>query len=188
MGLKRCVGIVLLCVLLTGCAGQNQELDRVMTFRAALLAGSGCSFDASVTADYGDEVYTFSMACLGDGQGNLTFSVTEPETISGITGSISNDGGKLTFDDKALAFALLADGQVTPVSAPWLLVKTLRGGYVTSCTMEEDLLRVSIDDSYQEDALHLDIWFGQGDNPVRAEILWDDRRILSLEVKNFEIL
>ena len=75
-----------------------------------------------------------------------------------------------------------------PVCAPWIFAKTLRGGYVTSCGMEEELMRVSIDDSYREDALHLDIWFDEANKPKHAEILWKDRRILSLEVKEFEFL
>ena len=118
----------------------------------------------------------------------MTFTVKEPESIAGITGSVSAQGGKLTFDDTALAFDLLAEGQVTPVTAPWLLVKTLRGGYVTSCGMEEEKLRVSIDDSYREDALRLDIWFDNNNVPNHAEILWANRRILSLEITSFEIL
>lgn len=159
-----------------------------MTFRAKMLAGLGCSFDAVITADYQDVLYTFEVCCRGDEQGNLTFTVVEPETISGITGSINSEGGELTFDNQALAFERLADGQLTPISAPWLLVRTLRGGYVSSCTTEDQRLRVAINDSYEEDALRLDIWFGAGDVPEYAEILWEDRRIVSLEVKNFEIL
>ena len=186
--MKKLVSVLVLLIVLTGCAGDNGELDRTMALRAKLLAASGCSFDAVITADYGDKTYSFSVSCTSDGQGDVTFTVNDPESIAGITGTISGEGGKLTFDDTALAFELLADGQVTPVSAPWLLVKTLRGGYVRACTVDGEQIRVSIDDSYEEDALHLDIWLGEGDLPVRGEILFDNRRILSLEVKNFEIL
>lgn len=186
--MKKAVSVLALLILLAGCAGDHKELDRTMALRAKLLAASGCSFDAVITADYGDKTCSFAVSCTSDGQGNVTFEVAEPESIAGITGTISGEGGKLTFDDTALAFELLADGQVTPVSAPWLLVKTLRGGYVTACGADGAQIRVSIDDSYEEDALHLDIWLGEGDLPVRGEILFDDRRILSLEVKNFEIL
>lgn len=178
-----------MAVLLTGCRGENRELDRMMEFRASLLSGMGCSFQAVVTADYQDELYQFTLDCRCDEQGGLHFNVMEPESISGISGVISGEGGKLTFEnDAALAFETLADGQVTPVTAPWLLIKTLRGGYVTSCGTESDMMRVSIDDSYRDDALHLDIWFDGEDLPKHAEILWADRRILSLEVTNFEIL
>lgn len=160
-----------------------------MEFRASLLSGMGCSFQAVITADYQEELYSFTLDCHSDEKGSLHFTVVEPESISGISGLISGEGGKLTFDnDEALAFEMLADGQVTPVTAPWLLVKTLRSGYVTSCGMDGDLMRVSIDDSFQDEALHLDFWFTDENIPKHAEILWADRRILSLEVTKFEIL
>lgn len=186
--MKRVLYLLLAAVLLAGCGVQNQELDRAMELRAKLLAAAGCSFDAVVTADYSDKTYTFTVAYQSDSEGNVTFTVKEPETIQGITGNISAKGGKLTFDDKALAFELLADGQVTPVSAGYLLVKTLRGGYVRGCGTDGDEIKLLIDDSYQEDALHLDIRLGQDNLPIFAEILYKDRRFLSLEVKNFRLL
>ena len=182
--MKRIVSIFCLLVLLAGCTGKEAELDRAMSLRAKLLA-QGVSFDADITADYGDKTYTFSMNCQSDTQGNLTFSVTSPTTITGVTGTVSATGGKLTFDEQALAFDMMADDQLSPVSGPWILMQTLRSGYLTSCTLENDLLRVAIDDSYADDALHLDIWLNESDLPVRGEILWEGRRLLSITVKNF---
>lgn len=161
-------------------------LDRAMTLRAAMIAAP-VSFDANITADYGEKSYTFSMKCTCDTKGDLKFEVTEPQSIHGITGIISGNGGKLTFDDTALAFELMADDQLSPVSAPWVLMKTLRGGYLTSCTQEGDYLRVAIDDSYEEDALHLDIWLDSDDHPKQAEIFWKGRRLLTVSVENFVI-
>ena len=182
------ISLVLMAVLLCGCAGKNQELDQALELRTQLLAAEGCSFQAVVTADYSDKTYTFTVDYQSDSQGNVTFTVKEPETIQGITGSISSEGGKLTFDDKALAFDLLADGQVTPVSAGYLLVKTLRSGYVRSCGKAGDNIQLLIDDSYHEDALLLDILLGRENLPVSAEILYKDRRFLSLDIKNFRLL
>lgn len=171
-------------VLLTGCTGKDEQLERAMTLRAEMIA-KNVSFDAEITADYGDTSHTFAMKCQADTQGNLTFEVTEPASIAGVTGTVSSAGGKLTFDGAALAFELMADGQLSPVSAPWVLIRTLRGGYLTSCTQEGESLRVAIDDSYEEDALHLDIWLDEKDLPKLAEIYWQGRRLLTVSVSNF---
>lgn len=179
--------LMLILRIFTGCGSADPELERAMNLRSQLLAHS-CSFDAEITADYGDKIHTFTVYCEGDPQGNLGFQIKSPETIEGITGQLSAGGGKLTFDETALAFPLLADGQVTPVSAPWLLLKTLQGGYLTSAGMEENDLRLTIHDSYEADALQLDIWLDGEDKPLRADILYDGRRILSLSVANFQIL
>lgn len=187
--MRRAAALMLiLLITLTGCSGMRNQIDRAMALRSKLLSGNGCSFTAQITADYGEKLHTFSMQCQGDTQGNLTFTVTEPESISGITGMVSLEGGKLTFDDVALEFPLLADDQVTPVSAPWILLKTLRGGYLTSANEEGELLRLTIDDSYEDDALQLDIWLNSQNQPVQADILYDGRRILSLTVTDFQIL
>jgi len=87
-----------------------------------------------------------------------------------------------------LIFELLADGQITPVSAPWILIKTLRSGYLNACTYTDNGLMLIIDDSYEEDALQLDIWLNDENIPTEAEILWDGRRILSLQISNFVYL
>lgn len=182
--MKKLICALFTVVLLCGCADTEAQLDRAMELRAQLIA-SAVSFDAEITADYGDKSYTFTMKCASTTDGNVTFEVTKPSTIAGITGTVGADGGKLTFDDTALAFELMADGQFSPVAAPWVLMKTLRGGYLTSCTQEEDGLRVSIDDSYEEDALHLDIWLDGNDLPKYAEVYWQGRRLLAVTVSNF---
>lgn len=185
--LKKAVTILLTVSFLSGCAGQNRDLERGIKLRTQLLGSSGCSFDADITADYGDKVYSFSLQCQSDDGGNLRFTVTKPDSIAGIQGSVDGSDGALTFDGIALHFPLLADNQLTPVSAPWLLMKTLRTGYITSAGAGKENLRLSIDDSYADDALHLDIWLDNSNNPFQAEILFRERKILSLDVKNFRM-
>ena len=184
--LKRMVLALCAAVLLCGCTADDGQLDRAMNLRAQMIAKE-VSFDAQILADYGDKTYEFAMKCQAGTDGTLRFSVTEPKTISGISGTVAEKGGKLTFDDVALSFDLMADGQLNPVSAPWVLVKTLRSGYLTSCCEEEGGLRIAIDDSYEEDALHLDIWLNEQDEPRQAEIYWQGRRLLSIGITNFQM-
>jgi hypothetical protein len=90
--MKKGLALICLALFLTGCSAES-ELELGMAFRDSLLSGNGCCFEASITADYGDELYEFTMDCQGDAQGNVEFCVTSPETISGITGNISEAGG-----------------------------------------------------------------------------------------------
>jgi len=186
--MNRLLCILISLVFLCGCRGTEEQIGNALELRQRLLGAEGCTFTAEITADYGDDLYQFTMECTGDNTGNLQFTVCQPQSISGITGRITELGGTLTFDNSALAFAPIADGQLTPVTAPWIFLKTLRSGYIASCTAEEELIYLQIDDSYSEKALHLDIWLDKNYIPVRGEILWEGRRILSLNIKDFTIL
>lgn len=185
--MKRILVLLLAVMMLCGCSANADSMDRAMNLRGKIQQKE-VTFDTSLTADYGDKVYTFSMTCRGDTQGNLQFTVTEPESIAGITGKVSKGSGKLTFDGQVLAFDILADGLISPVSGPWVMLETLRSGFLTSCSREGELLRVAIDDSYEEKALHLDIWLSEEDLPQQCEIYWQGRRLLSMDVKNFAFL
>ena len=87
--MKKLAALLLALLMLTGCSKTRDMLDKAMTLRADLLACESCSFDAAITADYGDELHNFAMHCIGDNDGNLEFTVSEPESIAGITGVIS---------------------------------------------------------------------------------------------------
>lgn len=186
--MKKLAVLLAFVVLLAGCSGSNAQMDRVLALRSKLLQGKGCRFDAVITADYGKNLYEFTLQCTADEKGNLEFTVIQPESIAGISGRISAQGGALTFDDQALAFDLLAEGQFSPVSAPWIFLKTIRSGYIRACGVDDEYLLANMEDSYADDALQLDVWLGQGDLPIRGEILYAGRRCLSMDVKNFQIL
>jgi len=183
---KRAISLLLM-LLLTGC-NADTEIERGMALRSAILQGNGCRFEAQIHAEYPEAIGVFGMKCDYEPSGEITFSVTEPESISGITGKISGRQGMLTFDETVLTFVPLSDEQISPVSAPWIFMKTLTSGYLTSACMEEEHLRLTIDDSYESDALTVDIWIDAEDCPVRAEAICNGRRILSLDIRNFVIL
>lgn len=182
MKCKRVISLFFV-LLLTGCRAST-ELERGMALRSLLLKAEAVSFDARVTAEYEDRKGSFTLHCQFDNQGDMAFTVTEPESIAGIRGTVSQEGGRLLFEDNALFFELLTDKRISPVTAPWILMKTLRSGYITSVCTEGEQLRLTINDSYREDAQQLDIWCGEKDMPLRAEILSEGMRILTIEVKN----
>lgn len=185
--MKRILVLLSCLLILSGCGTENST-DRAMALRQKLLSCSGCSFDATITADYSDVVYTFAMQCQVKENGDVSFTVTQPDSISGITGIVTSEEGQLTFDSTVLSFSKLADGQITPVIAPWVFIHTLRSGYIRSCADTQDGVMLVIDDSYEKDPLQLDIWLNGQDIPVNAEILWQGRRIVSLKIENFTVV
>ena len=173
--------------MLSGCASDSEEMDGVMSLRSQISSDASCSFKMTVTADYGDAVNSFVLSCVSDSSQDLKITVDEPESISGISFVINCDTGKLVFDDQLLVFALLADGVISPVSAPWFFLKALRSGYITSCGNDNDNIKVCIDDSYKQIPYTLDVWL-RNNKPTFAEIIWEGKRILSMEIYDFEIL
>jgi hypothetical protein len=128
------------------------------------------------------------MLCSVDKAGNLSFQVSTPKTIAGVTGAFSSVGGELTFDDEVLTFPVLADGQISPVSAPWFFLTALRSGYMKACEVVDDGFRLIINDSYAEDVIQVDIYTDSDYIPVHADFLWQGRRIVSLNIENFRLL
>lgn len=185
--MKKATSLLLLTILLAGCSSGGKAMERCLKLRTTLLAAPSCTFEADITADYGDKLQSFTLQCQADGEGTVAFTVVKPQSIAGITGIVDGSDGKLTFDETVLYIPMLTDGQLTPVAAPWLLLKTLRSGCIAAVGQDRDGLLVSIDDSYDDDALRLDIRLDTTDTPTRAEVTYRERKILSLEVRNFRI-
>ena len=185
----RSVIVIFTCfiILLTGCSNVNAPIDKAISLRNQIECSNGCAFLATVTADYGDELYAFSMDCVTDKEGNLAFTVITPDTISGITGRISAKGGELVFDNNVLGFQTMADGMLTPVVAPWIFIRTLKSGYLKGCAEIDTGFEILADDSYADGALHLCIVVEES-LPKIAEIFWNGRRILTISVENFRYL
>lgn len=176
-------------LFLFGCSERDSGMDRALALRQGLLGCTSCSFDAEITADFGDKTYSFTMTCQGNSDGSLAFTVQKPDTISGISGVLSAKGGQITFEeDRCVAFPMLAEGEITPVGGPWVLYNALRSGYILSCGMEGDQLRMTLNDTYEEEAFQVDVWLDGEDRPTVAEILWKGRRVLTIQVTNFQIL
>lgn len=174
-------------LLLTGCVPESESVKNGIHLREMLLEGDSCSFQARIHADFDDSSYDFAVSCETDKTGGLRFSVLEPDLISGISGIIDQQSGKITFDDAILSFPLLAEGMIPPVCGPWVFYKALTGGYIKACGEEDGLYRLTINDSFQMENICVEIWLKEY-TPVYAEILWQGSNILSIRISNFEIV
>lgn len=182
--------LALLGLLLAGCAGgQEKAMDQALRFRSSLLEAGGAAFTAEITADYGDKTYTFTADCKAGQTGDLDFTVTAPEAISGIAGTVTAQGGQLKFDDTALDFGLLADGQLSPAGSAYAVAQSWRSGYITACGREDGSLRMSVDGRFLGEAVTVDTWLEEEKTvPFYAEICYNNRRVLSLRLRDFQFL
>ena len=185
--MKRMLALLIVLLIFSGCAGEN-ELSQAMALRQKILTEKGYAFDAVITADYGEKLYTFGVACQSDATGTLQFNVISPETIAGITGTLSPKGGQLTFDDKMLAFELLVEEQLSPISMPWVVMHSVGSGFIRSSGNDGEDLYIQIDDSYAGESLQIDLWCDKTVLPKYAEILYRGKRILSMKIENFRFL
>ena len=183
--MKKFICLLALLVL-TGCAPGNGAMEQALQTRADLLGARQVSFDAKISADYIDHVEQFTLRCQVNEAGTVRFEVIDPEAISGITGSVAGMQGTLTFDDTILAFPLMAQERLSPVSGPWVLMRSLRSGQITACVQEDGLLHLTVDDTYGEDPLTLEIWL-RDDTVVAAEIAWRGMRQMTMELEQFTI-
>lgn len=173
-------------LLLTGCAGAGGEEAQALALRQRLAEGTEVTFTAEISANYIDTLERFSMDCRADASGRMGFTVSSPEEIAGIRGTVSGETGSLEFEDTVLAFPLMARERISPVSGPWILLQAMSGGYITACVREDQILHVTVEDTFAGAELTVDLWVRE-DAILSGEIAWQGIRQMSLIIDNFSV-
>ena len=176
--------IVVLCSFLIGC-GDNSGMDQAVELRNRLSQNQGISFCCTITADYVDSIRSFQLECEVNDVGDVLFRVISPDTISGITGHIDGKNGSFYFENYMVSYPLLADGLLSPVSMPWLVAKALLSGYIRSTSLDDDNIRITVDDTFSGQTLQVDFWIKEDLSIEYCEIIWEGRRLLSMKVESF---
>lgn len=174
-------------LLLSGCGKQGGgKMDEALAYRASLLSAGGCSFRAEITADYGETVLPFAAQCQAEEE-SVSFTLLEPESIRGITGSVEGKTGKLTFDGQAVSFGTLVDGTVSPAAAPYVLCQSWREGYISAVGQDDAGLRMTVNGTYAGNDLITDTWLDPEKGvPFCAEVCYNGQRILSVQISEFQ--
>ena len=161
-------------------------LEPAIEFRAALLQAGGCSFRAEIEADFGDTVECFTVDCAFTTDGTARLTLIEPETLAGITATVTNGGGKITYDGMAVDFGLLANGNVIPAAAPALTALSWSGEYISAAGWEDDVYRVTYEKDFDEKRLQIETYF-KNDLPILAEVCYNNQRILKLTISDYSL-
>ena len=180
--MKRILPLFL--VFLLGCSGPDPSMEAALDLRSRCLASPNVRFRAEIRADYITGFEEFTLDCETSPDGAVAFRVVRPEAIADICGTVRRDEGTVEFDGAVLAYPLMAQGRLSPLSGPWVVMKAIRSGCIIAAGQEGELTRITIDDSYADNALTVDVWLEDG-QVIQAEVAWEGLRCLVMTFDDF---
>lgn len=186
--MRTIIAFIISVSILCGCSERQDSISKALILRQLFSAENTVEFCADITADYGNRIHSFSVYCMADPTGDLRFRVVKPETIQNVEGTISDTGGKLEFEQKALFFDPMVFGQISPVMAPWLMVKAIRGGYIRSESDGKNGSEILIDDTFRNTQLQVIVKLDGEGVITDCEIIWSNRRIMTVCVSQFQVV
>ena len=178
--------MMLLLLLFCGCKSTENNLQEAIDFRASLVQAGGCSFRAEITADFDDYVELFTVDCECDADGTTRLTIDSPENLQGITATVTDRGGTITFHGLSVDFGLLADGNVIPAAAPAIAVVCWSSEYIASAGTEEDLYRVTYEKDFEQKRIRVDTCLKNG-LPIYSEICYNNQNILKIMISEFHL-
>ena len=179
----RLISLFLCLTLLGGCGGRShQEKASFLKLRTKWLEQGSFTLRSRVRADYGERVYDFLLRYEGSGEGG-TLSVEEPLELEGVEAVLSEKGVALRYDGVMLDTGAVF-GNLSPLEAFPLLVRTWQSGFVADCWREtwegEACLTAQFDLTEaggEEERLCVSRFRPDG-TPLSAEFLADGRTVL----------
>lgn len=168
-------------LLFSGCSASG-EAQTVEALREAMAQAQEIRFQCEIQAAYTDGVECFTLLCTQKEDEAMTFQVLAPEAIEGIQGTVDETDGTLRYDGAILGFPLLARQRLSPVSGPWVMLRALRSGCLTGWSREGEIYHLTLDDSYGDDPLTVDVWIREK-TLLSGEISWRGQRQLSIQVE-----
>lgn len=187
--------VLMMTLLLSACGGaeQGNAMQQVLTIRAWYLETTQYTANLSVTADYGQRVYTYGLEVRGT-DGECVLTVTEPQELAGITARIANGESCLEYDGAVLETGNLSADGLTPLSAVPAMLDCVRTGFIDSCGLERlgdrDTLCVHYRDPERlaGEGREITIWFDSRSGAlIQGEIFMDGYRVIRCDFEKFTI-
>lgn len=185
--MRRLIAMFLTSILLFlgACDREEEHLSPAIDFRAKLVQAGGCSFEAEITADFGDAVQSFRLACETDAQGNVAFTITEPPTLEGITATVSEGGKKLNYEGLIVEMGTLAEHSLAPAAAPGMILASWLSGYISWAGEREDVYQVTFRQELNSVSFQIDT-FLKNNLPISAEVCYNNYRVLEMKIEEFQ--
>ena len=185
--MRRLIAMFLTTILLFlgACDREEEHLSTAIDFRARLVQAGGCSFEAEILADFGDTAQSFRLACDTDAQGKIQLTILEPETLAGITATVSEGGGRLNYEGLSVMLGSLADNTLAPAAAPGLILESWLSGYILWAGENEGIYQVTYQQELDGVLFQIDT-FLKNNLPISAEVCYNNYRVLEMKIEEFQ--
>ena len=170
--------LLILSLLAAGCAAAGDD-NRIEATRQQ-LEESTVECEAEVTAYFGDEAETYTLACAETAEESVV-TVLAPELLSGVSARLGADGA-LCFD--GLVLPLRGSDGVSALSALPMTLSILRTAHLDLVWREGETLAAQF---LPEDDLALRAYFTPEGGLVSAELIADGKTAVRCAVTKWNL-
>lgn len=184
--MKKSLCFLLAVLLLSfgGCRSEDQILSDALKFRTDLIREGACRFQGEITANFGETEDHFTVDCKVTSDGAAELTVVEPECIRGICATVTEGGGRLSFEGLAMEFGLLAQERFSPVALPALVVESWSKAYISAAGYEGECYRVTYENGYDSDTIKIDTWY-EKKLPFYVEVCYNNIQVIKMNITAF---
>ncbi len=181
---KRVISALMMTLLLLpGCGGREARLERAFdSLRQAVTAAQSITFQAAMTADYGDTAAEYALAVSYDGQ-QTEIEILAPDIIAGVKATALRGETSVSYEGVILGAGPLDKEGTTPVSAVPVMLDALASAYVELLWWDGDYMAARF---YVGESSVLTVWL-DGDTmlPRAAEIACDGRTVVTMDITDW---
>lgn len=174
--MRRALALVLAITLTFGLAacGGGGDRERTEEFLTRAQGAASISLEAELTALSGEKVLEYTLSC-GYTDHEAQVCVLAPETLAGITATVSGTELDLSYQGAALETQLLTEGGIAPVSVLPQMLAALATGHLDRLGKGdwagEDCITAEL---LVEDTCTVALWLEEGSlTPLYGE-LWEN--------------
>ena len=177
--------LVLLALLLAGCGEKAQKSAEDLQARYAQMQGYEAVVEVAVPREDETLHYTLSLEHSSD---ETRAAVLAPETLAGVTATLTGDALTLEYDGMALDAGTLSP-RVSALSCVPLVLDGFSRAYLDSVGSEtlngQETLRADFSMTLGGETLGGTVWFENSGAPVYAEVCENGKIIAAAEFTNF---
>ena len=177
--------LMMTLLLLPGCGEREARLEKSFDeLRGAVTAAGSISFQAELTADWGESVAEYTLDVGYDGQ-QTTQTIRTPELLAGVSATALRGETAVDYDGVILGAGPLDKEGLSPMSAVPVILDALASAYVELLWWDGDAIAARL---YVGEQSVATVWLdGQSLALTAAEIASEGRTVISCRITDWQI-